>query len=739
MISKMTRRLSFLVSVIMVLSAISVFSPLLCAEERKISGTVKDQENKLLTDVRIVLKNTGQFTWTDAGGRFSLTAPEGVERIILVFQVRGFHPIEKEVVNTGQEQEFRLTLLNPDRIYEKVSVTALSYREKTLDIPMAETSVSGLEIQEKVPESVSETLADTAGVHFIGKGGYGAAPSIRGLARRRVLMLVDGMRITGDRRVGVSASFIPPETAKRLEVVRSTASVLYGSDAIGGVINIMTRPESESGDNHLDLNSINLNYNSVNHRVNSGLSYSFKTGGWRISSGFQHTGAGDYSAPGGKILNSGYTLWAGVLDITHANENHEFTIGYLGGFGVNMGKPERANTPLKTSTTPSESEQFIRLGYTAKNFITNGDLQFSLYLNPSLYKLENRDLAKNTVEASDNRVLNFGLKIQLEKKLSEAFSGRMGLEWFGRSNLDMENRVTTKSGVSSSFPLADGGRGDYSVFAAAEWAAAPFLTLNGGLRYSYFKITGLTEGKEMEKDDGSYSFFLGATQRVGEHLSIFLNTGRAYRFPSLSESFYSGISGRRFVYGNPNLKAESSLNFDAGIKWSGDRYFLGLYLFTNNVDQLIERYKDKQDNYRYDNIDNGRISGVELEIQAMPVQNLSLYGHMFYYRGRSDAGDVPLNDVPAPRVFFGAKYHLNRFFLEGDFLHSFRQNDAGPAELPNDAYTVINARGGYYFSSSLFVYVTASNLLNETYYANMDPDIPLSKGFGLSSGIHLYF
>jgi outer membrane receptor protein involved in Fe transport len=705
----------------------------------EIKGIVKDQNKKPLAAVTVTVKNTKNVTITDVDGRFVLVVPDKLKSVVLVFDRRGYHPHEERVRVTDHEQVFKLFFISKEYIREKVSVTAMNQAEETISIPMAETSVSSLEIQEKIPENIMETLSDTAGVHFIGKGGYSVTPSIRGLARRRVLVLVDGTRITSDRRVGSSASFVPPELAKRIEVVRSAASVLYGSDAIGGVVNILTRPQESEAQANLRMNALNLNVNTINKRVNSGITYGLDSGKYHVYAGFQFTRAGDYSSPDDRILHSGYTYYAGVLDLSMNDKKRDFYLGYMGGVGQDVGKPERDNDPYSYSVVPSESDHIFRMGYNEKSWLKNGSIHFSLFLNPTTYNLDKFDIKNESYQAADTRSFNLGLKTTLKKSMSKSFSYQLGLEWFSRRNLSIENRNEIGDGIAITHPIENGRRNDYSMFLALNYKLTPTIDIDGGIRYTHFTIDADVEGVKKEKSKGSSSFFLGVIKKINPSMSLFFNVGRAFRFPSLSESFYTGITGRKYVVGNPLLEPESSFNIDTGLKISTKKFFAGLYFFSYRVNQLIERYKDESGIYTYDNIHRGKLLGGELELQWTPVKNLNLFGHYFYYRGRSDLDDEPLNDIPAPRLYVGGKIFLNRLWFEANFLHSFKKTDPGPAEEKNAAYNLLNLKGGYYLSSELFLYVKLSNVLNETYYANPDTDIPAAKGFNLSTGIHFYF
>lgn len=703
------------------------------------NGVVRDLDKKRLSMVEVIVKETGQTTITDLKGAFQVEVPDSKESVVLIFKREGFHPLERRVTVKEKTRIFDLLFVSRENLLESVSVTAMNQARKQVDVPMAESSVSRLDIQAKMPENIIETLSDTPGVHFIGSGGFSVTPTIRGLARRRVLLLLDGARITSDRRAGTSASFIPPEMAGRIEVVRSSSSVLYGSDAIGGVVNIMTRSGFGSKDGRPAQSSFNINVNSINSRINTGLTFHHDLNKWHIYAGFQYNRAADYDSPSGKILHSGYTYYSGIMDISYHSEQRDFYIGYAGGVGKDIGKPERDNNPDKYTTVPLKADHFLRMGYTEKNLVKNGSLELSLFLDPTIYNLDKIDTIANRIESADTTSFNLGVKAILKKSPAGSFAYQAGVEWFSRRNTQMENRVQTAAETVITYPVRDGERNDYSVFLTFDYSGLPAWVFNGGLRYSFFSIAALSDGTYLKKNSGAPSFFLGATHKLTEKASLFLTIARAFRFPSIGEAFYTGLTGRKYVIGNSALDPESSFNIDTGLKMISGKWTLGIYLFSYNVDDMIERYREANDFYTYDNINRGRLYGGELEVSFKPVRVLDFFGHFIYYSGRNPSNKDPLNDIPAPRLLLGGKAFLDRLWLEFNFLHSFEKSDPGPAEVFNDAYTVVNLKGGYYITSSLYFYIKMGNILNQSYYANPDPDIPFDKGVNIATGLHFNF
>ncbi len=725
-------KLSKIISVVFVLVLGS------CASlwPKEIRGVIQNVNFKTIDVARIHLKETGQYFYSGKSGRFKIHVPDQYPAVTLVFHNTFYYTKTLRVTMDREVKEINILLVPREHLKEEVTVTALSYEEKAVTVPMAESVVSELEIKEKIAENLVDTLQNTPGVHIIGQGGFSATPSIRGIARRRVLLLIDGTRVTSDRRAGTSASFIAPELIKRIEVVRSASSVLYGSDAIGGVVQSFTR--SDQGE-EFPKNSLNLSFNSANERLNSGLTFTQRVGKANIYTAFQYAKAGNYSSPEQEIFNSGFTNYSGILDLSLKGEKRDIELYYLGGLGKDIGKPDRANNPDSYSIVPRDINQLINFQYKEKNLVKNGSLGLQFYINPTRYDLENINVSKNSIESSETTAVNYGLKLNLTKSLSDKFSYQVGIEQYSRSNVDMENAVTQENEISRTSPLKHGRRSDTGIYLTADYAGIPGFDFIAGLRYTFFSLKADVLGNPLKIQADSPSVFFGTTKKVGNWMTLFFNLGRAYRTPSLSEAFYTGITGRRYVIANPSLKPEKSFNIDTGVKIFSKKIFLGFYLFSCRIDDMIERYKNEENVYTHDNIMVGTIRGGEIEFQLFPLKNLEIFGHYFYYTGRSKVDNNPLNDVPAPQFLLGGKLFIDKFWCEVNCIHSFKKEDPGPAEVLNDAYTVLDLKAGYYLSANLFFYFKAANLLNETYYANPDPDIPQARKLDLSAGMNFYF
>jgi outer membrane receptor protein involved in Fe transport len=703
----------------------------------EIRGTVKDIYDQPLAGVHILIGASGRSVDSDERGEFSFSA-DGISTVLqLVFESPRHYREKMSVSLNGHPRNLKIFLIPLRLLKEDITVTALNESEKALSVPFAQNVVSRLEIAENQPETIVQAIQNSPGVSFIGKGGVSVTPSIRGLARRRILLLVGGARITSDRSAGASAQFFPPELVQRIEVVRSAASVIYGSDAIGGVIQIIPRDAQDPGS---PLAALNLSGNSANQKVNGGLAIENKFGPLSLRAAVQISRAGDYSSRAARVLNSGFNYYTGNLVVAYETKQRAISFNFLRSAGRDVGKPERANDPAVSSFYPEENTNLLNIAYHDNSLVANGSLNFSLFLNPNDYELDKIKHASRQVDIAKNKALDFGGRAFLRKALNGQLSYQFGVDYYGRAGVDMENE-TWKNGLfdGASRPVSKGRRNDLGLYATIDYSGLAALDLLAGARLGAFSRQVVSNGVFREKSQLAPAFFLGVTRKIKDSFTLFFNVGTAFRMPSLSEAFYTGISGRNTIVGNPELEPESSLNLDAGLKIHRKNMFAGVYLFQCSIRNMIEKFPLGDTAYTYGNIERGRIRGLEMEFQLHFARNIEIFGNAFVYRGRSTVSGQYLNDVPSAKLFLGARLWLGRFWGEWDWLGSVAVRHPGPAESAIPAYDVHDLKAGYYFSNQLSLSLKIANLLNRAYFANADPDIPLAKGLDFSLGLNLNF
>ncbi len=724
-----SRRLLFLIFSFLILS-VTLYSEVIRGRVRDIDDILLEKIDIMLVKGNLVLKKAV----TDSNGNFSIDVENiNIKNSFLSLISKLYYSMKIPIKNT--RKFYKIILIPKEHMREEVTVTALSGKKHSDETPLAESVISKLEMKERIPESIVEALAETPGMDFLGKGGHSITPSIRGLARRRVLMLLNGSRITSDRRVGASASLVSPGLVRRVEIARAASSVIYGSDAMGGVINLFTDYSLSSSPPLLKLH---LNGHTSDRGFEGGMVAFKKKGNFSLQTGFSYIDVSDYYAPSGKIFNSGFSTLSGMLSLNYNSEKGKIYLRYFEGYGKNIGKPDRNNDPENFSFNPKIRDRFLQFGYKREIKKNMASVSFESFFNPSEYNLKRIKDAGFINESSFTLSRNYGMRILFEFIPAKKINFSIGADWFGRRGVRIENKKEEDGViVFNSLPLSKGRRDDTGIFVMGEYMPVKTTTINTGFRYSFLSQSAFSLGERDGNNNRAPVFFLSIKHDINSKLAIFLNSARSFRVSSISEAYYTGLSGRKYVIGNPGLVPERGHSIDLGIKYSSGKIFWGFYLFRYKIEKMIERFRDEEGIYSYDNINAGRIDGAEAEFQFFPGDKVELFGHFFIYRGRSLESNIALNDIPAAKIYIGGKFFVDRSWLEINFIHSFSKSDPGPAEIVNNSYNLVNVKGGVYFSPEVYIHIKIGNLFNSAYFGNADPDIPPAKGFNLSAGITL--
>ncbi len=693
----------------------------------EIKGEVLNLEAKPVSGAVILHRPSGNKATSDEQGQFSLIVPD--ERRI---KLEVLHPdyIEQEISLSAKDLQRKVIVrLIPYIVQrEEIVVTALRYPESSSSVPAAETVVLKEILEETMVANITEGLSKLPGVYSIGSGGFSVVPNIRGLARRRVLILIDNARITSDRRTGPSASFIEPGDIEKIEVLRSPSSVFYGSDAIGGVIHILTKKPAVDG---RFRGNLNLKYGTINHEKGLGLSLegSHKQTGFYLS--FQGDDAGNYSSPNGEILQSQFSQGSLFGKISHVTEKREVHLSFLGSRGYDIGKTS-SDSASKPTWYPEENQNLFQVHWLEKGVAGDRELAAHAFCNPNFLETKRETFEPYHTEQSKTRSTDYGFHLSYQKKAANHLRLSGGTDFYGRTAVKAYNAYKTyDSDFDSSgnlveaieeWPFTEGDRKDLGFFLSADYSGVENLDLVAGLRWDFLWMKALPEDTPPgeKRNYSTWTGFLGCSFRLTEEIIAFANLSRAYRAASLSELFYTGITGRGFIYGQPTLNPETSFNLDAGLKLISRRFFAGIYAFYYIIDDLIERFTITDDIYIYGNIDRGQISGFELEMEYYPIPGWKIFGNIFSFKGKSKETNDPLYDIPAARLYTGTRFWISRFSAEINATLQCRKKNPGPDEIEIPGFGVVNFKSNYFINSNLKFYIIISNLLNKAYQARPD-------------------
>jgi iron complex outermembrane receptor protein len=348
--------------------------------KQTIRGRVSDQNGKSLADIKVEVFDTSIVTKTLSDGTFALVDLD-IGKYQLKFTHSDYVPEIFEVAvseKPGKLIQVILYAKNPMLRIVKEEITVTAEADSIIDIslPSHRTILPSSVLTELGTANVAEAVEKVPGVAMVGKGGYSMAPSIRGLAEHRILLLVDGVRLTSERRIGASASFINLNYIDHIEINRGPYSVFYGSGAIGGVINIITKTPTPDAPFKGDLR---LGYNTVRKEGAASVNLSAPLGKFAFMIAANGKNAGDYSSPAGIIEQSHYSDYDLLLKVNRTGDNSQFYLTFLNYWGVDIGKPSPA-AELKPRWYPRERNTIFNLGYKIKNTLFLDTLNASVYL-----------------------------------------------------------------------------------------------------------------------------------------------------------------------------------------------------------------------------------------------------------------------------------------------------------------------------------------------------------------------
>lgn len=700
--------------------------------DESIKIRVVDQNGKPIESVQVKVVNTSITAQSQSDGTLVLENLTG-ERILILFTHPDFTPLSEEIrilEETGKVIDIVLMSNSPmlSTIKEEVTVTAEADSIIDVNLPSHRTILPSSVLSELGTSNVAEAVEKIPGVAMVGKGGYSMVPAIRGLAEHRILLLLDGIRITSERRIGASASFINLNNIDRIEVNRGPYSVFHGSGAIGGIINVVTKsPEA-----YAPLKgSFQLSYNTVkNERVGS-ANFSGSLGKIGFMLGVNGKKADDYRSPSGIIEQSHYSDYDFLLKVNKEGDNSLLYMTIFHYQGIDIGKPSPTSR-LKPRWYPDEKYTLFSLGYETENKFYLDTLSASIFIMRSFLENQKDNLRESlTVEKRNLAEVdgtNYGFKIRGKKSLVENYILSFGIDFFGRGGLEDRNTEWTFDEVGNitsqidEFSLRDAQRQNFGLYVDNKISLLPSVTFNIGARFDLIKTSNLdTLKNRISRKDQSLTAYIGSEIQLGSRLSFLVNVGRSFRFPSISELFYSGLTGRGTVYGNIDLDPEKSLNLDIGFRYFHDKYFVSIYGFRNSINNMIQKYTGfVEEEFFYRNLSQARISGIEGEFYLSAFKNVELFVNFHHIKGREKDSVTYLNYIPPSRLTLWPKISLGKFWLEPKVTLTAAHKYPGSLEQEIDGYSLVNVIFGYKLSPKMTFLAIVQNLFDQVYRHSAD-------------------
>jgi iron complex outermembrane recepter protein len=673
---------------------------------------------------------------------------------------------------------------------EAISLSASPiHMHETFDIPAQVDTLSSEQIAQKNSASLGAILEDIPGVNNIGTGSQAGKPVIRGLTGERIKILSNGSA-TDFQTYGIRhIANIDPFFAQNIEVIRGAQGVLYGSDALGGVISVLSPKLLSTNDgSFLYQGEIAGEYHTNNDEWMSGVKAQMAQGKYALNIGLSKREAGNFETPSSATYKAGdpagtLPLFAGTLPYTNfENESAFIALGYSDDWGEislqhtywQSFQNYLGHTPTRDPISSagqdlSNNETQLKAKVIAGEWIIKPSLTHTINTREAATgtPYEEMDSKKGTAAYLDMDVKRTDAKLALVHPMLAIFDGEIGIEAYDKEQTLTEGKLS---------PNADEKGFALYVFEEADigdWIA------QAGLRYDTRKIdapldgenasfvsTGIFDGTNNSKSFSAVAGSLGLTYKLTDKLNIATNLSRGFRAPSIFELYAGGVHGgiQAFQLGNPNLQEEISMGADIALRYQDAKHQASLTLYHTSIENYIFL-----ENTGASRVVNGmnlpemrneqtdaRIQGIELAFASQVTETTRIDGAFEMIRAQDTNKNRPLPLMPANNL----KLALHQGLPNLSILHNAQvsldykyvdKQDVGGSYEPFAQYnntpfgsadTPSYSLWGLAYTTSLDVLekkprlsIKVSNLFDEKYRDFLDT----YKGYALAMGRDISF
>lgn len=659
-----------------------------------------------------------------------------------------------------------------------VVVTATLTEKTPFNVPQPVSVLTAVEIRERTPNNAADLLRHLPGVDVTGVGLTQVRPSIRGQRGQRILVLEDGMRLSNSRRqqsFGEIPALVDVSSLERVEIVRGPASVLYGTDAIGGVINMITaRPTAEGLHG-----SGGYRYSSQDGQHNGLGSVVGRFGAWSFRAKGSYRSADSYRAPAGSFGDITLDSTTTVFDTGGDDYSLE---GYLGyrvsrsselyakyerydadtvGFGYVEPGSYAPDAPFIRILYPFQTFNKVTVGYRGSGL----NLGIADRLDIVGYYQDNERRLSNDVFVSfgipqqpaagvaarsfnDTDLETFGARLEATKLAGSNVMVTYGLDVFRDGSVNGDSSITTIVGFGppqstvSTVPLVPYANYlNAGGFVQADWRFTDRASVIVSGRYQHIRTaTRETPGLTGPLQTRTHNTLVGAANllyQVTPSVTLLGSVGRAFRAPNLVEQFFNGLTpeGAAYQVPNPDLRPETSLNVDLGARYRNRFLFVEAFWFRNEIRSgiRIDATGDSLNglpSYWNVNVDRLRFTGLEVAADVVLPAGFTVGGSYTHLRTKDVLNENnPIGDSYGDKLVFDAGYRhpSGRFWVAYDFRHNGERKDselsgpigASPIGSVLPAFTVHSVRAGAtLFRSGLLTHrvgVAVTNLTNALY------------------------
>lgn len=724
-----------------------------------LTGVVTDDSGNKMPQVAIFIPELKIGTYTDSAGVYSLNhLPAGSFKI--EFSHLGYKTAMR-TVNAGKESNRLDIELEVSPIESSAIIVTAPYAATPEQTPYAVASISHEEMQFSGATTLTEAISHVPGVNQLSSGVGISKPVIRGLYGNRVLTIIEGFRFDNQQWQDEHGLGLSDMGVGNVEIIKGPASLLYGSDALGGVLNLVDEKPAPSGKTASDVN-LRIDSNTLGLNADVGVKGGSGSSYWKVRLGgdshADYLDGNDERVPNtrfnGLNLKANYGL---IRKSLVSSFNYHFSFYQ---FGV---------VEQQEDTTKKE-EHFERAMEEAHHTVNYHLIttQNTFFIGASRVKVDAGAHFNNRQEQEGPEDKDLGeLNMQLNtysvnaRYLSPTFKNTeltAGIEATPQTNTNKGSRVIIPDATTSEVSAYGFLRNEMSR-----------LIVEAGARFNNYRVKteemGIPDSAGyMKKIDKSYHPVNGSVGLVFdlvENFQVKGNFAMGYRAPNLAELSSNGLHEGTLNYeiGDPGLKNEVNREIDFGLHYRTPLFSLEAsifrddfdnYIFLSPTDESIQGYRV----YRYLQADAVLKGGeASLAWRPTPLKWLELRSSFAAVVGKqADESYLPL--MPANKM-------TNELAIDTDIWHIFRegfvkvgvvtvfeQNNVAAAEEKTPAYNLVNFEmGGKIFGHRLYGTLTVTNLLGKLYFDHLsrikpgsfnDPEVGFyNMGRNITFALHI--
>lgn len=585
-----------------------------------------------------------------------------------------------------------------------------------------------LQSQVEPTSSISHLLSTLPSISFNGQGGQFQVNSIRGSSRWRVLTRFNQAVIHTDRRAGVSTSFIDPDFIDQISVRKGGTATQFGSGALSGVISM---DSSQFDTNWL---SARAESNGSHLKISTGLS----SHGWSV--GLSHSAQNNGKSSNAHPLNNEFQQAAFYVNKQWSlSKDWELQLTGLHSQGKDIGKTNNEDFLAKKHTIyPREKHTILQLQANSNDMLQAG---ISFHIQ-NLETLVTRFNKRTNAVANQSDDIFIFLRKDWELPANQTLS--LNYEWDAR--LNVEALETEKQLSNSNSFIKEALQGEQHTHALVltwqkQWEN---LTVLAGVRSNFLEQKNTTNALTASqtahfKESAQFNTgYINFSYQLSPQTTIMSSFGSSFRFPTLSERFFSGTTGRGELIGNAQLVPEESINAELGIQHVRNMHSIRAAIYHNNVDNFIERVAISDEIQQFQNRDSGKVYGIEGTWRVQLATHWQYQLSADWQRSERTSSNtnqrLPLADTAPANLRSIVTYEADELSFELQHNHRFAFNHPANGEVALPAISTLSASATWQFSKHTHLAFWINNVTNREFLTTADDKstFALGRRFGIS-------